>query len=108
MPRVRVNGRKPERDWSKIDWSLSTSVLAQRYGKTRSRISILRRKHAPHTIDKSNKSKKKHDVDWVMVFWHEKSTNQIAEETGCSKSQVSQMRRKYAPDTVAARKFNKW
>ena len=105
---IRVKGRKPERDWSKIDWSLSTTELAEKYNKRLSSISKLRDKHAPRTKDKSNKGKRKYNIDWVMVFWHEKSTGEIADEIGCSRSLVSQKRKEYAPDTVAKREFNKW
>ena len=105
---IRVKGRKPERDWSKVDWSLSTSELAEKYNKPKSSISRLRNKYAPRTKDKTNKSKLKYNVDWVMVFWHEKSTEEIAKEIGCSKSLVSQKRKIYAPDTVATREFNNW
>lgn len=99
-------GKKPARDWSKIDWwGKSTSQLAKELNMRKSSISRLRRKHAPATIDKSNKSKLTKNVDWFMVDWSKK-TGDIAKELGFHQSYISQKRRKFAPQTLKKRNFN--
>lgn len=97
-------GRKPSRDWSKVDWSKSSRELAEMYNMTVSNISRVRGKFAPKTLKKSGGKEVKYKVDWFMVDWS-KTTKQISEEIGCSGSTVSIKRREFAPQTLAKRVF---
>lgn len=96
-------GRKPYRDWSKVDWSKSSKELAQIYNMTPSNISRIRSRFAPETLIKHNETRKS-KIDWFGINWYKK-TSQIAKETGMSASYVSRKRREIAPCTLEERVF---
>jgi hypothetical protein len=102
---IRVRGRKPLRDWSQVDWSKTTGELAQEFGMRDTSISILRRKHAPHTVNRDkSKSRIKYHVDWTKVQWTKRNVD-LAGELKVPVGTVQQKRRKLAPDTIKRRVF---
>ena len=94
-------GRRPKLDWSKIDWTQSTSVIAQQTGIAQPTVSQQRRKHAPDTIgrDFTGKTAKRTFHDWSKVDWS-KPTSVIAHELGVNQSHVSKARMMHAPKTM--------
>lgn len=94
-------GRRPKLDWSKIDWTQSTSVIAQQTGIAQPTVSQQRRKHAPDTIGRSfvGKTAKRTFHDWGNVDWS-KSTSVVARELGADPSHVSKARLIHAPETA--------
>ena len=100
-----IKGRKPQRDYSLIDWSRKTSDLAKELGITEGNLSRLRRKYAKETINQNkNKDKIKYKVDWLKVDWSKK-TKQISLDLSVPYETVNQMRRKHAPQTIKRREF---
>src|SRR3990167_1911279 len=97
-------GRRPKLDWSKIDWTQSTSVIAQQTGIAQPTVSQQRRKHAPDTIGRSfvGKTAKRTFHDWGNVDWS-KSTSVVARELGADPSHVSKARLIHAPETIGKR-----
>lgn len=88
--------------WKNVNWTKSTTSIAEELGVTLSFVSVMRAKYAPETrafmkpqveIRLSNK------YDWTQIDWS-KSNTQIAKELGAAPGTVRKARQHYAKKTV--------
>jgi hypothetical protein len=92
---LKKNGepRKTKHDWSSVDWSFPTSVIAAQMEVSERYVSGRRRVYAQQTtkkyhIKKSNMIERAKFIDWS------KSDTQIANEKGMTRGSVWKMRNK--------------
>lgn len=89
-------GRAPKIDWSSVDWTQPTSVLAARYGLNRTTITGRRKRHAPDTLGKMFAGRRH---DWGSVDWS-RGTSEIAAEMGLAPAQICTARKIHAHTTI--------
>lgn len=88
--------RKQRINPQSIDWSMTTTQIADKYEISYARAYQLRKEHAPETFIKKLSPV---FVDWESIDWT-KSNKQISEEAGCAVITVWQNRNLHAPETV--------